>query len=476
MICDVAVVGLGPVGVTLANLLALQGLSVACFEREPSVYHHPRAGSCDGEVMRVFQTLGAADEIAAETFVSPGMRFVNAQGRLLLDWPRPMVEGPQAWHSTYRFHQPSLETALRKRLAGFPNATVHLQREAVAVEPHADHVLVRHAGGSLTARYVVGCDGARSLVRGAMGVPLEDLGSHERWLILDIVMKKDRPDLPVATIQVCDAARPVTVIKMVGMRRRWEIMLMPGDEPESMVEPARVWALLAKWIGPHEAEIERAVVYTFHSVIARGWRAGRLLLAGDSCHQTPPFLGQGLCSGVRDASNLAWKLAWVLQGRARESLLDTYEAERSPHVRAYIETAIRLGGIIQTTDPAVAAKRDAEMLANPPTMQSIQPPLGPGLHGEAPSPAGTLSAQPRLADGRRLDDAVGYRFALLATRALAAPVKNAHVLVAEDEPAVSRYLGELGAEAVLVRPDRYILGAASTRGALEEIIERIPAA
>lgn len=457
---DVAIVGLGPVGVSLANLLALQGLSVACFEREASVYHQPRAGTCDAEVMRVFQAIGAADTIAEETFVSPGMRFLNAQGRLLLHWPRPMVEGPQAWQSTYRFHQPRLERVLREQLATFPNAKVFLQAEVTDVE-------------SLNARYVVGCDGARSVVRKAMGVELEDLKSHEQWLVLDIVMKTERPDLPLETVQVCDPARPVTVIRMVGARRRWEIMLMPGDEPEAMLKPERIWQLLKPWIGPHEAEIERAVLYTFHAVIAKGWRKGRLLLAGDSAHQMPPFLGQGLCSGVRDASNLAWKLAWVLQGRAPESLLDTYEAERSPHVRAYIQTAIRLGGIIQTTDPAAAAKRDAEMLANPPKMESIQPPLGPGLHGAAAAPAGTLGAQPRLADGRRLDDVAGYRFALLAEQSLVKQASNM-VVFSDEDPGVRDYLKQLGKRAVVLRPDRYVLGAANDEAELKAILAKIP--
>jgi 3-(3-hydroxy-phenyl)propionate hydroxylase len=455
---DVAIVGLGPVGVSLANLLALQGLSVACYEREASVYHQPRAGTCDAEVMRVFQAIGSADAIAEETFVSPGMRFLNAQGGLLLHWPRPMVEGPQAWHSTYRFHQPRLERVLRERLATFPNAKVFLQAEVTDVE-------------SLKARYVVGCDGARSVVRKAMGVELEDLRSHERWLILDIVMTAERPDLPLDTVQVCDPARPVTVIRMVGMRRRWEIMLMPGDEPEAMLEPERIWQLLKPWIGPHEADIERAVVYTFHAVIAKGWRKGRLLLAGDSAHQMPPFLGQGLCSGVRDASNLAWKLSRVLTGRAPDSLLDSYEAERSPHVRAYIQTAIRLGGIIQTTDPVAAAKRDAEMLANPPKMESIQPPLGPGLHR-----SGVLGEQPRLADGRRMDEITGYGFALLCEKALAAEMSSDEKfsIITDEHPGVRDYLARLGTKAVVLRPDRYVLGVAGDRSQLKALLEMIP--
>src|SRR5438477_8357781 len=383
----VAIVGYGPVGATLANLLGQAGLSVVVFEREPSVYHQPRAGHCDGEVMRVFQAIGLAREIEERTFVSPGMKFVDARGRLLLDWSRPQEIGPQGWHASYRFHQPYLEQSLRRGVERFPRVEVRLRSDVYALAENADGVELRYESltngtlGRVRAKYVVGCDGARSLVRRFMDVTQEDLGSHERWLIVDVQLKVAKPELEKITVQVCDPARPTTLIQMVENRRRFELMLMPGDDPAEFSRQERVWELISPWVRPDEGTIERAVVYTFHSVIAERWRAGRLLLAGDSCHQTPPFMGQGMCAGIRDASNLAWKLDWVVKERASPSLLDTYQAERSPHVRQYIETAVKLGGMIQTTDPEVAARRNAEMIANPPKMVSIAPPLGPGLHG-----------------------------------------------------------------------------------------------
>lgn len=477
---DVAIVGLGPVGATLANFLGQAGLSVAVFEREASVYHQPRAGHCDGEVMRVFQALGLADEIAARTFVSPGMKFVDARGRLLLDWTRPQELGPQGWHASYRFHQPYLEQSLRQGLARFPRVAVKLRRDVYAIAETDGGVELRYenlANGALErvrAQYVIGCDGARSLVRRFMDVEQEDLGSHERWLIVDVQLKVQRADLEKITVQVCDPARPTTLIQMVENRRRFELMLMPGDDPAAFSRHERVWQLLAPWLAPHEGEIERAVVYTFHSVIAKRWRAGRVLLAGDSCHQTPPFMGQGMCAGIRDVSNLAWKLHWVISGRAPDALLDTYQSERSPHVRAYIETAVRLGGLIQTTDADVAARRDAEMVRNPPKMESIQPALGPGLHGEARAPAGMLSRQPRLADGRRLDEAVGAEFAVLSDR----PVRlnrNRATVVVDQGRETRAWLDQLDAAAVLVRPDRYILGTAKDAAELEALCSRIPA-
>jgi 3-(3-hydroxy-phenyl)propionate hydroxylase len=479
---DVAIVGYGPVGATLANLLGQAGLSVLVLEREPGVYHQPRAGHCDGEVMRVFQGIGLADEIAARTFVSPGMKFVDARGRLLLDWPRPQEIGPQGWHASYRFHQPYLEQSLRQGVARFPGVEVRLRADVFALEEQPQGVAIRYedlSSGRLLragARYVVGCDGARSIVRRFMDVAQEDLRSHERWVILDIQLKVEKPELEKITVQVCDPARPMTLIQMVENRRRFELMLMPGEDPAEMTRHDKVWQLIAPWVRPEEAEIERAVVYTFHSVIAHRWRAGRFLLAGDACHQTPPFMGQGMCSGIRDASNLAWKLDWVLKDRAPGSLLDSYQSERSPHVRAYIDTAVRLGSIIQATDPEVARKRDEEMLRNPPTMQSIQPPLGPGLHGDAPPPAGMLSPQPRLADGRLMDDATGPQFALVCREMPAQTTRLPIRVVSDSGPGVGGWLDRLGAKAVVVRPDRYILGAASTPAELDALCSRIPRA
>jgi 3-(3-hydroxy-phenyl)propionate hydroxylase len=205
-----------------------------------------------------------------------------------------------------------------------------------------------------------------------------------------------------------------------------------------------------------------------------------LLLAGDSAHQMPPFLGQGMCSGLRDAGNLAWKLRDVIAGNALDSLLDTYESERTEHVRAYIELAVELGSVIQTTDPEKARQRDRDLIANPTMLRPLAPRLGPGLHGDASPPAATRAAQPRLTDGKLLDDYVGYRFAVLATRhlvdALPAATQariggtNAVLVAAEGEGAA--YLADLRAGAVVIRPDRYILGVASTPAELDAVLSR----
>lgn len=476
--CDIAIVGCGPAGATLANLLALRGCSVLVLDREADIYRLPRAIHFDGECMRVFQTLGIADRLAPDLVVAPGMRFVSADGELLLDWTRPTEVGPQGWHPSYRFHQPTLETLLRAQLGTQPHADLRLRHDVFSLEETADGVTLRledlSTGRLLRtrARWVVGCDGARSTVRRFMGTELEDLKSHERWLVVDVILHRDRPELGDHSVQFCDPARPATYVRGPGLRRRWELMLMPGEDAAAMASPESIWRLLSRWIKPEDAVLERPAAYTFHSVVARGWRRGRLLLAGDAAHQTPPFMGQGMCAGIRDAANLAWKLADVVEGAADDTLLDTYESERSPHVREFIETAVRLGGLIQTTDPEAARRRDAEMRAARPVFSTPSPQLGPGRHGGA-APAGHVGEQPQLADGMRLDQRVGYRAALLVDADTAAGLSASDVAVVEaDSPAARDWLRRLDASAVLLRPDRYVFGVARGAAAVADLLAR----
>lgn len=487
MLFDVGIIGFGPVGATLAVLLARRGVSVGVFDREAAPAAQPRAGHFDGEVMRILQAAGIADELAPTLRVGVGMKFVSADGRLLLDWPRPQEIGPQGWHASYRFHQPGLERLLRAELARLaPHAAAKLRCDAYAVEQDAQGVAIRFEDLSRGAleearcQYVVGCDGGRSTVRRFMGSPIRDLGSHERWLVVDVVLNGPVAGLEAATIQICDPARPITIAQGAGERRRWEFKLVPGDDPATIAQPDQVWALLAPWISKDQGTIERAVVYTFHATIVEGWRRGRMLLAGDAAHQTPPFMGQGLCAGMRDASNLAWKLAAVLRGEADDGLLDSYEGERGPHVQAFIREAMRLGGIVQATDPEEVAQRDRQMAENPEYLRTITPRLGPGLHGEAPAPAGTLAPQLRLHSGARLDDVAGDRFVLMVDQGLLDEVSSGHpaLLDAANLAVVSEeasdWLGTVGARAALVRPDRYVLGVASSAAELVQLLEAMP--
>jgi 3-(3-hydroxy-phenyl)propionate hydroxylase len=441
---DVAILGYGPVGALLANLLGQAGLTVAVYERETAVFPLPRAVHYDGEVMRIFQSAGLAERIAEATRPSSrGMHFVNANGQTLMVRRGVEGRGPQGWPNNWYFHQPALEEILREGAARFPNVTVRLGHEINDVD-------------ELDARTIVGCDGARSLVRQAIGSRQRDLGLHQPWLVVDLLCQADSPRvkaLPDYTVQLCDPARPMTVVKVSGERRRWEIMLMPGDDPARLTEPGLFWPMMERWLGPEDAVLERAAVYTFHSVVQEGWRKGNLLLAGDACHQTPPFLGQGMCAGMRDAANLAWKLQAVLLDGAPDSLLDTYESERRPHVEAFIDLAVKLGAILQETDPVKAAERDRRFAAGAEMFDFPQPQLGLGCRADAPPPVGTIFPQPLLPDGRLMDEAIGSRFAIVGEVGLLADRRPDAVRL----PGVgSDWLAQRRLRAALLRPDRYI--------------------
>ncbi|VCU71000.1 3-(3-hydroxy-phenyl)propionate/3-hydroxycinnamic acid hydroxylase [Pigmentiphaga humi] len=488
-IFDVAIVGYGPVGAMLANLLGRAGLSVLVLDRDAEVYPLPRAIHFDGEVMRVFQAAGLKAEVQAVSRPGhAGMHFVNAAGRTLLIRGGTAQEGPHACANNYYFHQPELERVLREGVRRFANVTVRLECEVASLEERGDCVELTCAKeeGVLRARYVVGCDGARSLVRKTMDSRMEDLGLHQPWLVFDAILKDGvAAHLPDHTVQYCDPGRPMTYCNVVGARRRWEIMVMPGDDRVRLVEPETLWQLVARWVTPAQADLERAVVYTFHSVLAHGWRKGRMLLAGDAAHQTPPFLGQGMCAGMRDAANLAWKLEAVLRGRAESALLDTYETERAPHVRAFVELAVRLGGIIQATDLEAARARDARFDAGGPEIFEFPSPgLGPGMLADDAAPVGMPFAQPRLDDGRLLDDAVGSRFAVIGRpAALQAASPAARAAWAAwgacvlDRPGrtLEDWLDAHGAQAIVLRPDRYLMGMARTAEELESLASRLSA-
>ena len=254
MKADVVIIGYGPVGAMLANLLGLQGISTLVLERAAEIYDLPRAVHFDDEVMRLLQTVDLAQAMQSFVHVSPGMKFVDDAGRLLLDWPRSQDVGRQGWHSSYRFHQPDLERVLRQGVARWPSVTVQLRTEAFALEQECDAVTVRYedlATGSLLrcqARYVVGCDGARSLVRRMMDAPMEDLGFHERWLVVDALLRRPRPDLGDWSVQYCSKQRPATYVRGTGDRRRWEIAVLPDEDECTITQRAKVLELLKPWV------------------------------------------------------------------------------------------------------------------------------------------------------------------------------------------------------------------------------------
>lgn len=464
---DVAIVGAGPTGTALANLLGRHGLAVAVIDRNDGILQIPRAVHIDGETMRAFQQMQLHRQMLQVFRPGHSMHWVDSRGETLLVRTGLEGLGPQGWHNDYYFHQPALEQVLRDGLARYASVRLIERTEVTGRSEDADGVTLSlhdQRDGSrreLRCRYLVGCDGARSIVRSWLGDEHEDLGEHQAWLVVDAVLEHPLP-LPEHTVQHCDPARPATSIYVHPLRRRWEIMLLPGDDPQTITEPANVWRLLERWIRPGQGELERAATYVFHSLVARHWQRGRVMIAGDAAHQTPPFLGQGLCAGVRDAVNLAWKLAHALHTPASAAaLLSTYGPERTPHAREFIALAVEVGRIIQVTDQAEAADRDQRLKAQGLKFAFPTPTLGPGMHRGSHPACGKVFLQPQLPDGRWLDDVAEQRFCvLLAERADApapASIAAPHLVAVPDAGSAARaWLAEQGALAVILRPDGYV--------------------
>lgn len=490
MTVDVVVLGCGPVGATLANLLAQQGVSTLVLEREASIYHLSRAGHFDAEVMRVFQSIGIAHDLEKTTQVTLGSRFVDSDGALLLESRRRLEKGKHGWCSDYMFFQPTLETMLRARLAEAGKAHVLLRHEVFGLEQVADGVVVSAENletNKLTrfgCKYVIGCDGARSLVRRFIGSEHEDLGFSQRWLVVDVRQNQDLQLEKVSTHH-CNPERPMFTTVLSQDILRWEMMVKDTDDLSWITTPEAIWELIGKSIRPiprAAGTVLRSAVYTFESLVADRWRKGRLLLAGDSAHRTPPFLGQGLCAGIRDAANLAWKLRAVLSGRAGDDLLDTYEAERKPHVLEFIKGAVELGEILQMSDPDKLAMRARTLREHPEQFAPPNPALGPGLssrHG-----TGMLGRQfPQPQTGAVLmDDHIGHAFGLVFT----AGFLNANELadlasrypllkcIPLNEQALGSIDIDCSAGAILIRPDRYVHATANTPAQVPAMIDSLP--
>jgi 3-(3-hydroxy-phenyl)propionate hydroxylase len=466
---DVVVIGFGPVGATLAGLLAQRGRSVIVVDRETELFPLPRAAHVDAEAMRIVQEIGCGEEMRSSLRANPGMDFLTADHEVLISM-RSGSATPYGWSPSNFMFQPDFEGRLRAAIHGHAAETI-LGVGASRIEQHPDHVVVHlDDGRSLRAAYVVGCDGARSFTRRAMNTTMHDLGFEEPWLVVDLALRRTVDSLPDHALQVCDASRPHTVVPMPDPRFRFEFMLLPGESADDMQRPSTVYDLLAPWLGSDDADIERSAVYTFHGLVANQWRDRRVFLAGDAAHQMPPFLGQGMCSGMRDAANLAWKIDAVLGG-APSQLLDTYQAEREPHVRAIIDLAVSFGRIICTTDPVVAAERDRAMLASraatqdaPPLDAMPLPPLSGSLIGDG---GGALSRQPRLGEVL-LDTLVATKWAVITRTDDLADVAaslwtdvDVMVLSAEQHPVLLEVLDvhsddDTGCECVVIRPDRYV--------------------
>lgn len=502
---DVLISGCGPSGALLANLLGQAGRSVVVLERADQIYDLPRAVHFDAEIMRVFQGLGLAEQMSAISGELPGAEFVTADGTRLLGLDGAETRSrPLGWPQGSFFYQPVFEKTLRDGVTRFANVDVRLGHQVTGIEQDAEGVRVafRDLGtgedDAIEARYMVGADGAGSFTRRALGIDFESLAYDREWLVVDVLLERE-VELPVLAQQICDPARPATFIPAVGKHRRWEFQLMPGEKAEDLEKPEKIWELLRPWITPEDARIVRACVYEFHGTVAERWREGRVFLMGDAAHQMPPFMGQGMCAGLRDAANLSWKLGLVLDGLASDRLLDSYQSERKPQADDVVDWSISVGKLIDRFAAAQAGNTpDApdesaqesgygggrRMLAlGPGMLQSVTDP---------DSPVGRPLAQPRVrtSDGgeQLLDELLGGGFAILgrenpepaltdAARAFWKE-RDTRIVATGSLELLDSWLDELlaSALAIVVRPDRYVAGVAHSPAELDALTEELRAA
>ncbi len=507
---DVVIVGAGPVGLTLALLLAEGDWSVRIVERHPAAYPLPRAVGMSHESIRTFQAIGMRptleEQMDLRSDAHQTASFFAADGEVLLEQVMPGGD-ISGYPAMAAFNQPDLEAALADKCAEHRLVDLGWGMEVVSVEQTSDYTTttVSTADGeetSMTARFVIGCDGANSTVATHMDVAIEDTGFSSTWLIVDLLPDAELfASLPFG--QSLDPSRPTTLVPSGLDRRRIEFMLLDGEDPDDMLAPDNVWSLIEPWgAHPGNAELVRAATYTFGGRWAEQWRDGRVLVAGDAAHVMPPFMAQGFNSGIRDAATLAWKLDLVLAGTTPASLLDTYTTERLPHVKNIVEQSVGFGQMICILDPEEAAGRDAmlRMARENPDMAPPPPPpwkLGPGILAAGDEHAGFLGVQARVAHNGEtalLDDHLGGSHWCLLGNGID-PADELGQLAARQwnqidgrsidvgpgssyDDVDGRYrpwFDELGACAVLVRPDFHLFGTASSPGDIDALVAQLGA-
>jgi len=410
------------------------------------VYDKPRAFALDHEIMRVFEDIGIADAVAPHTAPFTPSEYYGVDGQLIKRLGALPPPWPLGWPPSMVFNQPAVDALLRDRAAAVAEVAF---TELEGLDQSKKEVELRLRDRTITAKYVVACDGASSTVRGALGIEYEDLDFDQPWLVVDLLVSpRGLEKLPKVSIQYCEPARPSTYLIGVGAHRRWELMLDPGEEPD-------VWKLLARWITPDDAQLWRAASYRFHALVAREWRRGRVFLAGDAAHQQPPFTGQGMCQGIRDAANLSWKLHYVLAGKAKERLLDTYEAERSAHAKRLISIVKDIGAVIGERNVEKARARDRWHLAE----AGGKVVTVPRQHLIPPLEDGFLSSRPHAANGTLFpkDGGTGMR-----------TVKRD-----PSQSLLADWFDKNTCTAAIVRPDHYVYGVARDDAALDRMLKEM---
>ena len=463
---DVAIVGFGPTGGTLANLLALQGFSILMIEKEKSFYPLPRAVHFDDEIMRVFQTIGITDKFLKHTIINKGTKFVNSKNRVVLDWPRPRSITENGWYPSYRFHQPDLERKLRRRLKDFKKVSIMQNTKVNSLKEEKNSVKIcieninNNKISEIRAKYIIGCDGARSTIRKQIKAKFQNLGFTQKWAVVDLILKKNKKELPDRTIQYSNSKRPATYCRNVGKRRRWEFAINNKESEKKVLSNSYIWNFLKPWLKPSEALMERKTIYTFQSAISKKWKKGRVFLAGDAAHLMPPFMGQGMCAGVRDASNLAWKIAYCLKNNHSEKLLNTYQSERYSNVIEYIKTTVKMGEFVNAVGTSNITGEVSSTPNGQKSMKSIKPKLGKGLGKISDKNRGKIFPQFKLKNGKSLDNKFFDKPLLIISSKYKKKLpKKINYINSNTAKGLNEYMLNLKIDAFVVRPDRFILNS-----------------
>ena len=480
----VAIVGAGPTGIAAATLLAQFGVQSVILDRWPGVYPQPRAVHLDDEIYRIIARLGIADEFASISRSTLGLRLLDNRFNVLAEFNRDPSHSVHGFPQANMFDQPELEALLRANLKRYPNAQLRSDAEVTAVTDHEGCVRVTFTDRSdgqvhhIDADYLLGCDGANSLVRAGIGSAMRDLNFNQRWLVVDVATDSDLKQWE-GVHQVCDPVRAGTYMRIGQARYRWEFRLLPGESADDFGTLSALRPLIAPWtrdVPDGELTLQRVTEYTFRAQIAERWRRGRIFILGDAAHLTPPFIGQGMGAGVRDAMNLSWKIAGVLNGSLGADVLDSYEQERKPHSRSMIRLALNVG---QSMTGGGRLGDLARRLVLPrlrwvPGLRDkVVDSTTPALHPSAlvsksrrrRQLAGTLCPNPALPGGQRLDALLGTRFALISAEPVDAADhallgrRGVVVLVAESGGELQKWLRRGRATAAVVRPDRTVMCA-----------------
>jgi len=463
---DVAIVGLGPTGGTLANLIALGGFSVLILEKEKSFYPLPRAVHFDDEIMRVFQTIGITKDFLKYTIINKGTKFVNSKGKIILDWPRPKKVTENGWYPSYRFNQPDLERQLRKKLKKYKKVEIKQSTEVKKINNVKGYVKIIFKNNinkkiqEVKAKYLVGCDGANSITRSQIRTKMENLGFTQKWAVVDLILKKNKKNLPDRTIQYSNPKQPATYCRNVGKRRRWEFAIKDNLSEKKVLTEKYIWNFLKPWLKKSEAYIERKTIYTFESAISRKWRKGRVFISGDAAHLMPPFMGQGMCAGVRDASNLAWKIKKCLRDKYDQSLLNTYQSERLSNVKEYIETTMRMGEFVNAVETIQITDNILPDGHGTKSMKSIKPELGTGLGQKRDKNRGKVFPQFKSKNNKNFDEKFSTKPILVISSEIKKGIHpKINFAMSKNIFGLTEYLKNNNSKAIIVRPDRFILSS-----------------